>query len=61
MCIPEQRIAELHHELGMLRTALEFIHDPADRDRIFARINACIAEYTHLLDERLSGARDDAE
>jgi hypothetical protein len=50
----EQRIAELRYEIGMLRTALEFLHDPADRNRILRRASACVAEYTQLLDARLS-------
>jgi hypothetical protein len=50
----EQRIAELHHELSMLRIALEFLHEPPARERIYARINTCIEEYTQLVDWRLS-------
>jgi hypothetical protein len=53
---PEQRIAELHYELGLLRTALEFMKSPADRSRILAHASACIAEYLHLVDGRLSTA-----
>jgi hypothetical protein len=51
---PEQRIVELQYELGMLRTALELMKSPTDRNRIFARVSMCVAEYTQLVDERLS-------
>jgi hypothetical protein len=54
MHTPEQRIVELRHELGMLRTALEFTAEPAARNRIFARVNACVMEYTQLVEARLS-------
>jgi hypothetical protein len=50
----EQRIAELHYELGMLQAALEFMSDPTDRYRILSRASACVAEYTQLVDARLS-------
>jgi hypothetical protein len=50
----ELRLAELHYELGMLRTALELMSDPADRGRILVRVSACVAEYTQLIDGRLS-------
>jgi hypothetical protein len=38
----------------MMRTALELFADPLIRQRIIARITACIAEYTELVDGRLS-------
>jgi hypothetical protein len=50
----ERRIAELHSELSMLRIALEFLSEPPDRNRIYARITVCIEEYTQLVDGRLS-------
>jgi hypothetical protein len=46
----DRQIDELHQELLMLNTALELIHDPPARERIFARINACITQYTQLVD-----------
>lgn len=50
----ERQMAELQYEIGMLRTALEFLHDPADRNRILRRASACITEYAQLIDARRS-------
>jgi hypothetical protein len=50
----DRRIAELHDELRVLRLALEIMGTSLDRDRIFERINLCIAEYTELVNRRMS-------
>jgi hypothetical protein len=49
----ERWITGLRYKLGLLRTALEFASDSTARDRVFARINACVTEYTQLVEERL--------
>jgi hypothetical protein len=50
----EPRIAELRHELAMLRAALELTTNFADRARIFARVDAVVSEYSQLLNARLA-------
>jgi hypothetical protein len=46
----EQRMMELQCELDMLREALAFV-SPTDRNRVFARVSSCVAEYVQLVDE----------
>ena len=54
MVTTEQRLAELHEELAMLRSGLEFTTHSADRARIFVRLDAAVAEYTQLVNARLA-------
>ena len=54
MSATERRIAELRHDLAMLRAALELTTNFADRGRIFARVDAAVSEYTQLVNARLT-------
>jgi hypothetical protein len=50
----DHQLDELHQELGMLKTALELFDDSPAQVHILTRVLTCIAEYTQLVDGRLS-------
>jgi hypothetical protein len=61
MAATEQRIAELRHELTMLRMALEYTTSFADRARILAQFDRAVTEYTRLVEARLHNVLASAE
>ena len=50
----ERRITDLHHEIGMLRVGLAATTNPLAWRRMLVRANACAAELTQLVNQRVS-------
>jgi hypothetical protein len=50
----KRRIADLRHEIGTLRAGLMATTNPLAWRRILVRANACTAELTQLVNQRLS-------
>lgn len=49
----EERFAAIRQEIDRLKIGLQTAVDDAERHEIHTRINACIRESLHLIDQRL--------